>query len=304
MTLTAAVGFDIMNDSFLFDMMTELLSVYHVCHSSAFIVAGWLEVTTHQTYFCNSAAFSLNRFVAMVDVEEGHDSAQIWHHFPWIDKIYNVEHHCVINTFLQPGFSIKWEWRYFHDTLGIKTDTWKLAPRSKKAISKLMFFQCLLVPLDNLFDDHDKVSKELTLPTLAVLAQLGFLSAARQAQSKHASLMTLLSLVAASFQGYHLVQATELLIRLDLSGPLPSQMSIGHMLISGTQHLHNMQPFINRYPEFETAWNSVVTTPWQNHIISSQLSDPLIADVIVVILMTVTKTNALDHGSWWLTFGH
>ena len=242
----------------------------------------------------------------MADVEEDHDSAQTWQHFPWIDVRHHLEHHCVINKSLQPGFSVKWEWRYFHDILKLGTEPWRYLTRSTGQANKLRFFQGLLVPLDNLFKDNDKVSNERTIPTLALLAQLSFHTCQRQNSltSRQSSMMTLCSLVAASFQGYHLMQPTELLIYVDLSGPLPCQTSMGQILISGTQHLTNMQPFINRYHEFEIAWNSVVKYQWHNHIISSQLNEPLIADVIVVLLMAASKANAFtEHGSWWLTFG-
>jgi hypothetical protein len=243
---------------------------------------------------------------AMVDVDEDPGSAQVWQHFPWIDARHQLEHHCVINTSLPPGFSVKWEWRYFHDKLQIQAEPWKYLPRSSKQDHKLRFLQGLLVPLDNLFKDNDKVSKERTIPTLALLGILSYHASQRQITkaSRQHGIMQLLSLVAASFQGYHLVEPAQLISSVDLSGPFPCQISMGQMMLSGTQQLINIQPFIDSYPEFEDAWNSVVRHPWCNHIISSPLKKPLLADVIVVLLVAASKTNALDDpASWWLTFG-
>ena len=243
----------------------------------------------------------------MVDVDEDDVTAQIWQHFPWTDASHQLEHHCVINQALTPGFSVKWEWRYFHDKLKIQTDPWRYLPRGASQYRRLRFIHSLMVPLDNLFKDNDKVSKERTIPTLALLAMLSYHTGQRQnsEESRQLGMMELLSLVAASFQGYHLVHTEQLLFSVDLSGPLPCQISMGHIMISGSQELINMQPFINRYHGFETAWRSVVKKPWHNHTISSTLSKPLLADVIVVLLKTASKTQALDDpASWWMTFGH
>ena len=200
-------------------------------------------------------------------------TAMLWQHFPFQDPRHGFEHHCLLCNDLPPGHCVKWEWRYIHDHLKLKSNPWQYLPTSSNSDLKVRFFMGLQIPIEGLFkNNQDHVSKERSISTLACLGFMCYMAKTRQAPSaaKMVGLVDLVRIIPVAFKAYHIVPAEQLLLPVDLSGPLPWQQRSGHILVTATGHLWSMQPWTDTHPDFEVAWRDVTNSKWRDHQITSQ----------------------------------
>ena len=247
----------------------------------------------------------------MVDVDEvgPGPTGCVWQHYAWKDPVFAIEQKCMCNLSLQIGASVQWEWRYISDEIRIKRQTWDFLDLTAKRIENgdIPFFTAIQLPRDGIHKPSDMDLKERTVSTMSMVGILMYIAITSQYSptTKIMSINCLRHLLEAAMQhSYSKLPPASLIVAVDLSGPSIWHHHTGYCLISDTLHVVGMDPIMQRFPGFSAAWTNAkqLRNGWRDQQVTSEVTKPLLMDMIVVLLILATQTRT-DSDHLWLRFG-
>ena len=100
---------------------------------------------------------------------------------------------------------------------------------------------------------------------------------------------------------YSKLSPANLILAVDLSGPFIWHHHTGYCLISDTLHVVGMDPILQRFPGFSAAWANAkqLRNGWRDHQVFSEVTSPLLMDLIVVLLILATQTRTDSDHLWF-----